>query len=86
MELHEEEKPYLIDLPAIRFDAAQVVYRKVDSEGFINYADNRYSVPWRLIGQLIPVRILEDKLEDPKIDKKILVEGGVATSLDVNGN
>ena len=63
LELHEEEKPHLIDLPAIRFDTAQVVYRKVDSEGFVNYADNRYSVPWRLIGQMIPVRILEDQLE-----------------------
>ncbi len=63
LELHEEEKPYLIDLPAVRFDMAQVVYRKVDSEGFINYADNRYSAPWRLIGQMIPVRILEDQLE-----------------------
>ena len=63
LELHEEEKPYLVDLPAIRFDTAQVVYRKVDSEGFIQYADNRYSVPWRLIGQMLPVRILEDQLE-----------------------
>ena len=63
LELHEEEKPYLIDLPVIRFDTDQVVYRKLDSEGFINFADNRYSVPWRLIGQLIPVRILEDELE-----------------------
>ncbi len=63
LELHEEEKPHLVDLPAIRFDTAQVVYRRVDSEGFINYADNRYSVPWRLIGQLIPIRILEDQLE-----------------------
>jgi transposase len=63
LELHEEEKPYLIDLPAVRFDTAQVVYRKVDSEGYINYADNRYSAPWRLIGQMIPVRILEAQLE-----------------------
>jgi transposase len=63
LELHEEEKPHLIDLPVIRFDTAQVVYRKVDSEGLINYADNRYSAPWRLIGQMIPVRILEDQLE-----------------------
>jgi transposase len=63
LELHSEEKPHLIELPAIRFDTAQVIYRRVDSEGFINYADNRYSVPWRLIGQLIPVRILEDHLE-----------------------
>jgi len=63
LELHEEEKPHLIHLPAVRFDTAQVVYRRVDSEGFINYADNRYSAPWRLIGQLIPVRVLEDHLE-----------------------
>jgi len=63
LELHEEEKPHLVDLPAIRFDTAQVVYRKVDSEGLINYADNRYSAPWRLIGQILPVRINEDQLE-----------------------
>ncbi len=31
--------------------------------GFIQYANNRYSVPWRLIGLQIPVRILEDTLE-----------------------
>ena len=70
LELHEEEKPHLIDLPAIRFDTAQVVYRKVDSEGFIPYADNRYSAPWRLIGQMLPVRILEDQLEiyNPSIE------------------
>jgi transposase len=63
LELHEDEKPHLIDLPMIRFDTAQVVYRRVDSEGYINYADNRYSAPWRLIGQFIPVRILEEDLE-----------------------
>ncbi len=62
LELHEHEKPHLIGLPSIRFDTAQVVYRIVDSEGVINYADNRYSVPWRLIGQLLPIRILEDQL------------------------
>jgi transposase len=62
LELHEQEKPHLIQLPIVRFDTAQVVYRIVDSEGFISYADNRYSVPWRLIGQMLPVRILEDQL------------------------
>ena len=60
--LHAQEQPHLIQLPAVRFDTAQVVYRIVDSEGFISYADNRYSVPWRLIGQLLPVRIMEDQL------------------------
>ena len=63
LELHEQEQPHLIGLPSIRFDTAQVVYRIVDSEGVINYAENRYSVPWRLIGQMLPVRILENQLQ-----------------------
>lgn len=62
LELHEQEKPHLIPLPGIRFDTAQVVYRIVDSEGFITYADNRYTVPWRLVGQTLPVRIMDDRL------------------------
>lgn len=62
LELLEQEQPHLIGLPSIRFDTAQVVYRIVDSEGVINYADNRYSVPWRLIGQMLPIRIMEDQL------------------------
>jgi len=63
LELHAEEKPHLLALPALRFDTAQVVYRIADTEGFINYANNRYSVPWRLIGQSLPVRITEDELQ-----------------------
>lgn len=63
LELHEQEKPHLIPLPGIRFDSTQVVYRIVDSEGRVTYADNRYSVPWRLVGQTLPVRILEDRLQ-----------------------
>jgi hypothetical protein len=31
-------------------------------------------------------RILEDKLEDPKIDKKIVVEGNIGTNIDVDNN
>jgi len=62
VEMHEQEKPYLIALPAVRFDSAVVVHRVVDSEGFISYADNRYSVPWRMIGQTLPVRITENQL------------------------
>ena len=32
---HAEEKPHLIPLPARPFDAAEVVYRSVDAEGFV---------------------------------------------------
>jgi transposase len=63
LERHEEEKPHLIGLPQLRFDTAQVVYRIADVEGFINYANNRYSIPWQMIGQLLPVRIVEDELQ-----------------------
>lgn len=63
LELHEEERPHLLGLPQVRFDTAQVVYRIADVEGFINYANNRYSVPWQMIGRLLPVRILDDQLE-----------------------
>ena len=63
LELHEEERPHLLELPQLRFDTAQVVYRIAGVEGFINYANNRYSVPWRMIGQLLPVRILDEQLE-----------------------
>ena len=63
LELHAEEKPHLLEIPQLRFDTAQVVYRIVDTEGYINYANNRYSVPWQMIGQLIPVRIVDDQLQ-----------------------
>ena len=63
LEMHAEEQPHLIPVPSVRFDTAGVVYRIVDSEGCINYADNRYSVPWRLIAQTLPVRVTEDQLQ-----------------------
>ena len=63
LELHEEEKPHLLTLPALRFDTAQVVYRLVDADYMIAYANNRYSVPWQQIGQMLPIRITEDELQ-----------------------
>ena len=62
LELHAEELPHLLSMPALQFDTAQVVYRIVDTDGTIQYANNRYSVPWRLVGESLPVRITEDHL------------------------
>src|SRR5262249_39980691 len=59
---HAEEQPYLIGLPAASYDVAAVVYRVVNVEGFIAYQQNFYSVPWRHIGQALPVRIGETEL------------------------
>lgn len=62
LELHAEELPHLLPLPSLQFDTAQVVYRVVDTDGTIQYANNRYSVPWRLVGESLPVRITDELL------------------------
>lgn len=62
IEVYEEERPHLLPLPATPYDTAQVVYRTVSSEGFIQYAHNFYPVPWHRIGETLPVRITEREL------------------------
>jgi transposase len=62
LELHAEELPHLLPLPSLQFDTAQVVYRIVDTDGTVQIASNRYSVPWQLVAELLPVRILETEL------------------------
>jgi len=61
-ELHAEELPYLIPLPEKPFDTAEVVYRTVNAEGMVAYRQNFYSVPWRYLGQVLPLRITEEEL------------------------
>src|SRR5690606_149134 len=43
IDLWIEERPHLLPLPGRNFDTAEVVYRIVDAEGFVNYRDNSYS-------------------------------------------
>ena len=50
LQLHQEELPHLIPLPAQAYDIDPVVYRVVDVEGLVTYRQNGYSVPWRYIG------------------------------------
>jgi hypothetical protein len=59
IDLHAEELPHLIPLPEQPYEVAEVVYRTVDAEGMVPYAQNRYSAPWQYIGQVLPVRITE---------------------------
>jgi transposase len=61
-ERHAREQPHLLPLPACDFDTALVVYRHVNVEGFIAYRLNFYSVPWSSIGQVLPVRVLDDEV------------------------
>jgi hypothetical protein len=59
---YAEELPYLIPLPARAYDPSPVVYRVVDVEGLVAWRGHRYSVPWKYIGQTLPVRITETEL------------------------
>ena len=45
-----------------RYDTAEVVYRTVNSEGYVSYRGNLYSVPWQCLGEFLPVRITETEL------------------------
>jgi transposase len=62
IDLYAEEQPHLIPLPERPYEVAEVVYRVVDGEGWISYAQNRYSAPWQYIGQVLPVRITEEEV------------------------
>jgi transposase len=61
-ERHACEQPHLLPLPTCDFDTALVIYRHVNVEGFVAYRLNFYSVPWSYIGQVLPVRIIEDEV------------------------
>lgn len=61
-ERYAEERPHLVPLPAQPYDTAQFVYRIADVEGFVCYQQNHYAVPWRCIGQALPLRITEDEV------------------------
>jgi transposase len=59
---YAEERPHLIALPATPYDVATVEYRVVNLEGCVVYRQNSYSVPWRYIGQALPVRVTETEV------------------------
>jgi hypothetical protein len=62
LQLHQEELPHLIPLPAEPYDVWPVIHRVVNAEGLISYRQNGYSVPWRHIGSIVPVRVTETEV------------------------
>jgi transposase len=56
---YAEERPHLLALPQAPYDVHTVEYRVVNVEGYVVYRQNSYSVPWRYIGQALPVRVTE---------------------------
>lgn len=73
VERHALELPHLIPLPTAHYETAQVVYRTASVEGFIIWRKNLYSVPWRYVGQVLPVRITEEEVVvySPRLDEQI---------------
>jgi transposase len=59
---YQQERPYLLTVPAHHYDTAEVVYRTVNTEGYVSYRGNLYSVPWQCVGEFLPVRITENEL------------------------
>jgi hypothetical protein len=51
-----------LPVPAHHYDTAEVVYRTVNTEGYVSYRGNLYSVPWQCLGEFLPVRITENEL------------------------
>ena len=62
LDRHAEELPHLRPLPAHAYDVSPVVYRHVSAEGCVAWQGHFYSVPWRLIGRLLAVRITADEV------------------------
>ncbi len=62
IDAYAEERPHLLSLPAHAYDTALVVYRMANPEGWIDFRQNHYSVPWQYIGELLPVRVTEVEL------------------------
>jgi transposase len=71
IDLHAEELPHLIPLPERPYEVAEMVYRTVDAEGFISYGQNRYSVPWQYLGQVLPVQISDEAVTiySPRLER-----------------
>jgi len=62
LDRHAEEQPHLVPLPATPYDTATVEYRVVNVAGDVVCRQNSYSVPWRYIGQALPLRITETEV------------------------
>jgi transposase len=71
LERHALERPHLLVLPACPYEYAAVLYRTVNVEGFLRIRQNLYSVPWRHIGRLLPVRVTDAEviIYGPQLDE-----------------
>lgn len=60
IERFKREAAYLGPLPTVRYDTSYLEHRLVHWDGYIEVRGNRYSVPARLCGRMVTVRISMD--------------------------
>jgi len=57
MDLFAQEEPLLRPLPCHPFDTARVLYKLCDIAGFIAWEGNWYSLPYKYVTEILPVRV-----------------------------
>lgn len=62
LERFAEEQPKLVPLPRHPYDTARVVYRVCSIDGYVDWAGNRYAVPYDHVTDILPVRITQREL------------------------
>lgn len=58
-----DEQPAMLELPAEVFDAARLLYARVDGRARVCVRQNHYSVPARYVGRRLPVRLSATTVE-----------------------
>ncbi len=59
----EEERQYMLPLPAVPFEAAVWSVAKVPNDYLISDGQNKYSVPYNLIGEKVDIRVTRNVVE-----------------------
>jgi Mu transposase, C-terminal domain len=62
LERFAQEREHLLPLPLHPYDTARVAYRLCSIEGFVDWAGNRYAVPYDHVTDFLPVRITQHEL------------------------
>jgi len=57
-----QEQPHLLPLPRHPYDTARVIYRVCSIDGFVDWAGNRYAVPYNHVTDILPMRITQREL------------------------
>lgn len=59
----EEERAYMLPLPAVPFEAAVWSVAKVPNDYLVSDGRNKYSVPYNLIGEKVDIRVTKNTVE-----------------------